>query len=439
MVEMCLNSSYFRFRDKYYQQTFGTAMGSPLSPILADYVMEDLLDTVTQQLSFSIRVLKKYVDDLFLVLPKTEVQSTLAAFNNYDQHLQFTVEDEKDGALPFLDTLVMHHNDGSVSTQWYSKPISSGRLLNYHSFHPTNMKLNVAKNLINRATQLTTKSSMEQVKHKIFQILRQNNYPSALINRLTSHIRNNQAALTTATPSNHNIQHSHPPQQPSQADPGTTTILPISQHTLQAPNSQIPNEVVYKSMPNIPILSRTISEILKREYPSVKIATYNIKSTKTLLKPVKDAVTPLEQHNVIYSIPCTNCDKVYIGMTTNHLKKRISGHRSNVNKHSNTTEHDTQPKTALIQHMLDCQHTFNLDGTKIVDRSYRSSALPMLEMCHIHNTSNTVNFRTDVDGLNITYAGILHTVKTTQSRRRQMSNDRPYTTVDTVDLTDVEQ
>ncbi|XP_062533790.1 uncharacterized protein LOC134202820 [Armigeres subalbatus] len=191
MVELCVNNSCFRFRDKYYQQTFGTAMGSPLSPILADYVMEDLLDVAKQRLSFTIPILKKYVDDLFLVLPKTEVQNTLDVFNEYDQHIQFTVELEKNGSLPFLDTIVIHREDGGMNTKWYSKPISSGRLLNYHSFHPTTMKLNVANNLIKRITQLTTSTSIEQQKHTIFQILRQNNYPSSLINRLINRLNNN--------------------------------------------------------------------------------------------------------------------------------------------------------------------------------------------------------------------------------------------------------
>ncbi|XP_062541373.1 uncharacterized protein LOC134209403 [Armigeres subalbatus] len=105
MVELCMDSSYFRFRDKYYQQTFGTAMGSPLSPILADYITEDLLETVVKNSDLNIPIVKKYVDDLFLVLPRTEVQNVLDTFNQYNAHLQFTVEKEIDGSLPFLDTL----------------------------------------------------------------------------------------------------------------------------------------------------------------------------------------------------------------------------------------------------------------------------------------------------------------------------------------------
>lgn len=44
-VEFCIDASYFVFEGTYYQQIFGTAMGNPLSPIIADYVMEELLDS----------------------------------------------------------------------------------------------------------------------------------------------------------------------------------------------------------------------------------------------------------------------------------------------------------------------------------------------------------------------------------------------------------
>ncbi|XP_062708964.1 uncharacterized protein LOC134288363 [Aedes albopictus] len=457
MVELCINNSYFCFRGKFYQQTFGTAMGSPLSPILADYVMEDLLESVTKKLKFNVRVLKKYVDDLFLVLPKPEVQNTLEAFNQYDNHLQFTIEMEKDGTLPFLDSLVVRHNDQSVTTKWYSKPISSGRLLNYHSFHPTTMKINVAMNFIKRVLQLTTDGQIEQQKNQIFQNLRRNDYPSSLINRMLNRITSNNApppptsqrppppplspgppppALPQSTPTSTQLLPSLPssPPPPLQTSPSMSppmqlqpsiTNPPTEQHQTNSPqrdHQHQATEVLYRSMPNIPTLIRTISNILKKEYNQVKIATRNIKTTKSLLRPIKDPVPPNDQHNIVYSTPCNNCEGVYIGMTTNQLKKRMSGHKSDVNKIVNTPTDITQAKTALTQHMIEHNHTFNLDGTKIVDRTLRSTALPILEMCHIQNTSNTINFRTDVDGLNTAYAGILHTIKTTNSRREQLRN-----------------
>jgi len=41
-VQFILNSTSFIFDNVIYKQIFGTSMGSPLSPILVDIVMQDL-------------------------------------------------------------------------------------------------------------------------------------------------------------------------------------------------------------------------------------------------------------------------------------------------------------------------------------------------------------------------------------------------------------
>ena len=40
LLEFCLCNSYFLFQGKFYEQTQGAAMGSPVSPVLANLYME---------------------------------------------------------------------------------------------------------------------------------------------------------------------------------------------------------------------------------------------------------------------------------------------------------------------------------------------------------------------------------------------------------------
>ena len=40
LLDFCLNNTYFVFQDTFYEQTKGAAMGSPISPIIANIFME---------------------------------------------------------------------------------------------------------------------------------------------------------------------------------------------------------------------------------------------------------------------------------------------------------------------------------------------------------------------------------------------------------------
>ncbi|XP_062705294.1 uncharacterized protein LOC134287463 [Aedes albopictus] len=364
MVSFCIDSSYFKFRDKFYQQTFGTAMGSPLSPILAEVVMEVLLRTVTKRLSFPLPVIKKYVDDLFVALPEDQIEHTLQIFNSYNQHLQFTVEKEADGRLPFLDTLVIRNPDQTISTQWYSKPISSGRLLNFHSFHPISMKINVAANFIKRVTLLTTNLNQQQQSNIIFHHLRSNNYPSSLINRLLCRAKP-RASITEVphdTPTTSNVGHLQELNEENHPHAGSITSrglqTPLDQNTpaiqpqQRSPPSTTNGQQLteYRSIPFIENLSPTIANILKADFPQVRIAYKTLKNTNNILRSVKDPLPLLDQCNVIYSLECTDCKQTYIGMTTNQLKTRMSGHKSNVNQYTKLIQsNDTHTNEEILR------------------------------------------------------------------------------------------
>ena len=40
LLELCLDTTYFSFREQIFKQTHGAAMGSPVSPIVANLYME---------------------------------------------------------------------------------------------------------------------------------------------------------------------------------------------------------------------------------------------------------------------------------------------------------------------------------------------------------------------------------------------------------------
>ena len=53
VIKFILNNNFFQFNGKFYQQIFGSAMGNPISPILANIVIEDLEVESIKKLNFS--------------------------------------------------------------------------------------------------------------------------------------------------------------------------------------------------------------------------------------------------------------------------------------------------------------------------------------------------------------------------------------------------
>jgi len=102
-INFVLSSTYFTFNNKIYKQTFGTPMGSPLSPIVADLVMQDLEENILNSLNSRPPLYYRYVDDIILSAPENEIHNILEKFNSYHHRLKFTMETEVNRRLSFLD------------------------------------------------------------------------------------------------------------------------------------------------------------------------------------------------------------------------------------------------------------------------------------------------------------------------------------------------
>jgi len=78
-------------------------MGSPLSPIIADLVMQDLEVHILNSLNLNLPIYYRYVDDILLAAHKNDINHIFNKFNNYHNRLKFTIEYEKNYCLSFLD------------------------------------------------------------------------------------------------------------------------------------------------------------------------------------------------------------------------------------------------------------------------------------------------------------------------------------------------
>ena len=110
-----LTSTYFCIDGQYYEQTDGVAMGSPLSPVIANFYMEDFERKAIEKATHKPACWYRYVDDTFVIWPhgKEKLMEFLIHLNGIHNSIQFTMEIER-GHLPFLDIDIYGKINGSL-------------------------------------------------------------------------------------------------------------------------------------------------------------------------------------------------------------------------------------------------------------------------------------------------------------------------------------
>ncbi|XP_055681904.1 uncharacterized protein LOC129789276 [Lutzomyia longipalpis] len=374
-AQLCLSTGYFTYKGEMYVQKEGLAMGSPISPIMADLVMQKAINWALESAQLRIQFIKKYVDDLLLAVHEEDVDRVLQVFNAFHPKIQYTMERESQGTIPYLDFTIHRREDGVMRTVWYSKSCASNRMLNYHSGHAPHVVMNVARNFIKRVQALTTKPDTD-IERRIHDILHLNDFPTRVVRQLMcpTNMRSSEIARV-------------------QRDP------PIYFHT-----------ITY-----IPGVSERIKKIVVRE-AGLDVAFAVAGRNGSFFTKVKDPVPMGQKSGVIYWIPCGGCNLSYVGVTSQHLRARVDQHRRDCR-----SQVRREGSTALCAHSGENGHDFKFDEVEIVDMHRHPGKLAILEMLHIRkNRHKLVNKRSDTLGLSSVYTNLIN-----------MHNDRRAVTANT--------
>jgi hypothetical protein len=380
LVRMTMTKSYFQFDSKFYLQIDGTAMGLPISPALADLVMTLLLESISPQLKDDVIFKKKYVDDLCLGVKAEAVGRILEVFNSYHPALQFTLEREEHGKLPFLDLLLVRGDDGSIGTEFYEKKFASGRILSFHSAHPMHQKLNVAQNLVQRMFDF---SSGQKPIAKAREKLLNNGFPRGVTNRLINRC--------------------------------------CGVKRCDRRRNQI--DTILKSLLFVDGVSQKIEKVFKQRNPNFMFAARPRRKVKEFFTKVKDSMDPKSQSNVIYAVKCRSCaERKYVGQTRQKVKLRMSGHRSSLKmaraglekkQRTEDTVREAARGSALVFHTVMTGHEFDLENPEILHVTRNPKRLNVLEMLHIQD-QKTVNQRSDSANLSAIYKALLEKTKSNE-------------------------
>jgi len=129
-----LTSTYFCCDGQFYEQTDGVAMGSPLSPVTANFFLEDFEKKSLEQARHKPVCWFRCVDDMFVIWSHGQEKLTqfLNHLNRLHNKIQFTMEKEEEGHLAFLDMGIYRKTDSSVGHKIYQKPTHTNLYL--HKF-----------------------------------------------------------------------------------------------------------------------------------------------------------------------------------------------------------------------------------------------------------------------------------------------------------------
>ena len=251
LFNLVLTTTWYIFNSQFYQQTDGVAMGGPASSTTAEIYMQADESTAISMALHPPKFWERFADDVYSTVKNTYLENFFHHINNLHQNIKFTMEEESNGELAFLDTL-LKRNNGEISVLVYRKPTHTDQYLHKDNLHKENARIK--------------------------QVLKENGYQESIISKIFKRIINN---------------HSWPQlQQQTQA-------------------ADIQEEGIKMSI-NLPYVEGT-SEKLRRILRSHKIrSTFYTENTlrKLLCKP-KDRVATEDKNNILYEIDCSNCEAVY--------------------------------------------------------------------------------------------------------------------------------
>lgn len=366
LLGFCLrDGNYMQYGDKFYRQRNGIAMGSSLGSILVQICTEHIIDSVLSQLKseriIAPRLWKVYVDDHILVCRADSIPHVLDKLNLFHPLITFTCELEQECRLNYLDLTLIRENS-TIITNWYTKSIASGRIINFMSAHPRHMITNTALAFARKVFRFSSSIFHSENETRIKNILLKNSFPPNEIHKIINIAK--------------------------------TPAVRMDRHTDNV-NSN------HYALTYVPGTSEALRKHLRYFLPDSNLAHKPENKLNQFYSKKKDPLSENEQSDVVYQIPCSDCNAIYIGETTQRLKTRLQQHKSTVNS-------SAAPKTALAKHAKDNAHSFNFDDTVILERNRFKRKLQICEVNHIiMNQENTCNFKSDTCHISPTYYNLL--------------------------------
>ena len=317
VMDVCMSSTYFSFQGKFYEQVRGVPMGQPLSVPVANIFMHWVETTILDTIPLEPKFWKRFLDDIYLVwrLGQEKLLEFLTLVNNVCE-LKFTLENEKDGELPFLDILTKRQGN-KVGRDLYRKETNSGIILNYNSNHQFKLKIGILKSLTLRSLRITDENHRMIELERLADHFLKNDYPEALIARIV-------------------IQ-------------TLTNFLKPEGYT-RSPKPEDDRPVLVLTASNLGLKIRPIASKF-----GIRTVLSQSCTLGTTLPNQMERSDPLMTSGV-YRVPCGECGLAYYGQTMRPIKVRLGEHRT-------ACKYRHLDKSDIARHCEDTGHRINWEGS----------------------------------------------------------------------------
>lgn len=334
----------FQFQDKIHYLSEGTSMGNPLSPWMAEIFMGHLEQDLCCQ-NLLPKGWVRYVDDIWAIVKKSEVANVLSILNSLYPTIKFTVEEESEGVLNFLDIqLTRSRNNFDVNV--YRKPTCTDRFISVDSFCPMQHKLAAFNSMVFRLEMLPL--SLENYNGellKIKKIANANGFHESHINKLV-------------------VKHKQ-------------KFLRNSQSTFYRNATQQTTKRV--KMVYFPAVTNKLENIFNKH--KLKFAYNSTTKIKNYLKSGKIENKDEFSKSGIYKIDCSSCEFVYIGQCCRKISTRFAEHISHL-------KHNELEKSAVANHIFNTSHTITRDNLQLLKEVNDKRQLDAYESLFMYKYKN---------------------------------------------------
>ena len=156
----------------------------------------------------------------------------------------------------------------------------------------------------------------------------------------------------------------------------TPRVSYVHKHTCPQPDQRTPGDQVARGSVTLPYISGLSESIHRVLAPlAIQVTFCPCRTLRQELVHPKDPVPANHRKGVVYSIPCAECPRTYIGQTGRSLDHRLREHRR-------ALKNGDLGSSALAEHVFSANHRVDLSKAIVIDShnhiTFRSLSLQPL-------------------------------------------------------------